>query len=260
LSGIRGKYYLGHSFLSVVNYRPSQYSLPSQIAAAEAGEVDESLKTILSSINARLTAPLARSAAASVVALSCVAVLVHTFEGYGWPEVFLSEWFAGSTTTALLVNLYVAWRNRWILNSVSRFIAVPTMVIVAAIGFRIAWSGAQFTYNPIGVFEQRKWHRDTRESLTARWTFRLRASSDTSVKVDVRIEVESMCDHVDITEFYPVVYGPVAPSLSEVGLQSSKSRTWELDQFRQPAVVDFVLKLNNVRADANRCIVRELRM
>lgn len=217
--------------------------------------MDDSLKALQSWINARLSAPLARSIAASVLALTCVAILIHTLEGYDWRYVFQSEWFLGATTVASLVSLFVAWRNRWILNSVSKFVAVPVMIILAVACFQMAWRSTQFVYNPLGIFEQRKWQHDVARN---RWIWRLCASSDTSLKFEVR--VNSNCDHVDIINLYPVPQGPVSPSLSEVSFQSPRSRTWEIDQFRRPAVVEFSLELNDDHADANRCVARDLRM
>ena len=214
-------------------------------------------KALVEWMKGKLSAPLARSVAACVIVLSFVGTLIHTFNGYGWRYVFLSAWFLGFATLALLVCLFVAWKNRWMLNKASK-VAVPIMILLAAISSQMAWRSSQFVYNPLGIFTQRTWHHVVTTNTSRRWTWRLRAASDTPLKFNVR--VDNNCGNVHIVEFYPVASGDVSPSSSEVGFQLPESRMWEIDDFRQPAEVEFILVLNDDYADANRCIAHELRM
>jgi hypothetical protein len=217
----------------------------------------EDFKALLDWINGKLSAPLARSVAGSVLALSCVGTLIHTLNGYDWRYVLLSAWFLGCATLALLGCVFAAWKNRWILNKASKLIVV-VMIILVVIGSRMTWNSAQFGYNPLGIFEQRRWHSVDAGNTNRRWTWRLRAASETPLKFQVRID--SNCDGVHIVQFYPVADGDVSPSWSEVGFQLPESRMWEIDAFRRPAEVEFYLVLNDDHADANRCIAHELRM
>ncbi len=220
--------------------------------------MDDSFKALLDWAYGRLSVPLARSVTGCVLTLSCGGILILTFEGYGWRYVFLSAWFLGSATMAVLVCLFVAWNSRRILNSASKFFAVPILVALGVVTSVMTWRSAQFVYNDMGVFEQRTWHQNAGGQPSPRWTWLLRASSDTPLKFDVR--VDSICDHVDIIAFYPVPHGSVSPVLAEVGYQLPRSRMWEIDQFRRPTAVEFILELNDNHADANRCVVHELRM
>lgn len=217
----------------------------------------EGLKALLDWIKGKLSAPLARSIVASVLILSFGSTLIHTFNGYDWQYVFLSVWFLSLATLALLACLLVAWKNRRILNRASKFVAIPTMIILAAICGPMAWINSQFAYNPLGIFAQRRWHHVATMNTSRRWTWRLRAASNTPLKFEVR--VDSSCDGVHIVEFYPVAHGGVSPSWFESGFQLPKSRMWEIDDFRQPAEVEFILVLNDDYADANHCIAHELR-
>jgi hypothetical protein len=220
--------------------------------------LDDPFKAVLSYIRTELSAPLGRAIATSFTVLACVAIAIQVFEGYGWHYVFVDAWFLGSATLALLICLFVAWKNRWVLNRASKFVAVPIMTVLAIVGFWATRERAQFVYNPIGLFEQRTWHRSNIGKRNEQWTWRLSAASDTPLKFDVR--VDSLCDKVDIIQFYPIASGDTSPSSSEIGFQLTKTRMWEVSEFRQPSVIDYVLVLNNHDVDANRCVTRELRM
>jgi hypothetical protein len=204
-------------------------------------------------LRAHLVKPLARAVYESSILLGLAAVVIKTFEGYDWRDVFLSGYFLTIVTVILLYLLRDVYHYRAVIPRKQRYQAYPILLVMIAACVFMSWKAWSFTYNPIGIYENRNWH--SKGGNETEWRWNIRGATDKRLNVIIRFKV---CSRGEIDKLFPEPVTLFSPDSSETGFQEPNYREWTVKGLQRPAEVQFVLVLKKAMDRPDQCITHQI--